>query len=78
MPNVEEFVGDDDYALRWPADLFGEELQRLVDRAGEPDPEWTDEVALLLSQAFVSAAPVEKFRRLASNPLMPSDDDVPF
>ena len=78
MPNVEDFVGDDDYALRWPADVFGEELQRLVDRAGRPDQEWTDEVELLLSQAFVSAAPVEEFRRLVSNPPMPSDDDVPF
>lgn len=78
MPTVEDFVGDDDYALCWPADLFADELQRLLDRARPSDPKWLDEVELLLEQAFASAAPLEEFRRLVSVPSIPSDDDVPF
>jgi hypothetical protein len=68
MATVEELRGDDDYALRWPADLFAEELERLISRATPPDQAWVEDVELLLSQAFASAAPLEEFRRLVSSP----------
>lgn len=78
MQTAEDFAGDDDYALRWPADLFADELRRLVDRARPTDRQWVQEVELLLEQAFVSATPLEEFRRVVSGPPGPSLDDVPF
>lgn len=76
---VDEFTGNDDYALRWPAGIFADELRRLVNRARPADPEWAGEVELLLEQAFVSAVPRDEFRRiLTTTPRPPSDDDVPF
>lgn len=78
MPTGEDFAADDDYALRWPADLFADVLRRLVNGARPTDQEWVEEVELLLREAFASTAPLEEFRRRVSTRLMPSDDDVPF
>lgn len=62
------FAGDSDFALRWPEAVLAEELRRLIvigERDGLDSP-WSDEVELLLQQAFSSAVPAEDFRRVMS------------
>lgn len=81
MPTPDEFAGDVDYELRWPPEIFADELRRLVIRARPSDQAWVDEVALLLEQAFTSSVPMEEFRRIHRKKLTvspPLDDDVPF
>ena len=78
---MSRFVGDPDYALRWPHDIFSEELSRLIRGAerGENDPGWHDEVQLLLTQAFSSQVPADDFRALLPTAVAYDDfGDEPF
>ncbi|MHB1535203.1 MAG: hypothetical protein ACYC1D_11480 [Acidimicrobiales bacterium] len=62
-----KFVGDPDYTLRWPAEVFAEEAERLVVRGAEwgTGPDWAEEVDLLLRQAFTSSVPADDFKQVA-------------
>lgn len=65
MTRRDVFLSEEEFTLRWPAEIVAAELERYVRRAefdGESQ-EWRDEVELLLSQAFASAAPVADFAR---------------
>jgi len=63
------FADDPDYTLRWPPDIFEDELRRLIRRAESEGrgSEWRDEVCLLLRQAFSSTVPFEDFERVVDN-----------
>lgn len=56
---------DPDYTLRWPPELFADEVRHLVEaaRAGTLNDEWEQEVETLLRQAFVGSEPLEEFAR---------------
>ena len=62
------FAENQHYTLRWPPDLFAQEVGRLIQRGAEwgPDGDWSEEVKVLLEQAFESRVPAEDFihRRL--------------
>jgi hypothetical protein len=72
------FVGDADYAVRWPTAVLEQELRRLIDRARQHglDGDWEAEVKLLLSQAFSSSVPAEDFETLLR--AYTGFDDEPF
>ena len=55
-----------DYTLRWPKDLFAQEVELLVRRGDEmgAGSDWQEEVAVLLRQAFVSPIPVDDFEKV--------------
>ena len=77
--DVGRFADDPDFARRWPKDLLAQELRRLV-TVGERDgvtQEWSEEVELLLQQAFSSTLPVDDFRGAVSQPWV-YDDEEPF
>ncbi len=61
---------DEDYVLRWPRDLFQQEVSDLVARRRTMD-NWADRCAFLLSDAFASAAPRDAF--LAANTSVSQD-----
>lgn len=72
------FASDPDFALTWPRDVFADELRRLIavaERDGQ-SAEWTQEVELLLEQAFSSTVPRDDFSRL--NAATWAFDDEPF
>lgn len=78
---MSDFVGDPDYALRWPPAVFADETARLVRRGREfgTGTDWQDEVLLLLRQAFSSVVPRDDFKRaLAAGRDAPSYDEEPF
>jgi hypothetical protein len=64
----------DDYELRWPPQLFADELDRLQGRRpdmlsgllGRSDT-WADDTEWLLTEAFVSTAPADVFNRVKSS-----------
>lgn len=62
---VTDYRHDPEYALRWPADLFREEVLRLVRAARQwgATYDWREEVIVLLRQAFPSDVPVQEFER---------------
>lgn len=73
------FADDPDFARRWPEAVLADELRRLV-TIGERDGldhEWTQEVELLLQQAFSSTVPVDDFRRVMTQQPQAYDDE-PF
>lgn len=78
---MSRFAGDPDYTLRWPRDIFIEELDRLL-RRGETsgrDSDWEEEVAELLRQAFSSPVPANDFRKASSPPAAGFDpNEEPF
>lgn len=74
---------DPDYTLRWPPELFAEEVRHLVvaARSGTLDDEWEEEVATLLRQAFDGSEPLEAFCRQMTTPttrMREYDDEEPF
>jgi hypothetical protein len=73
-----DFVHDPDFCLRWPNDLFADEVRRLIDRARTAGitSEWREEVEQLLRQAFVSSVPVQEFRRAQER--VAYSDEEPF
>lgn len=78
-----DFVGDPDFTLRWPPEVFVEEAERLVRRgtARGAGHDWAEEVDLLLRQAFTSAVPADDFKQIMET-ATPSptygNDDEPF
>jgi hypothetical protein len=62
---VNDYMKDPDYMLRWPPELFTEEIDRLIRRAMNfgLGAEWQEEVELLLRQAFSSPVPAEDFKK---------------
>lgn len=62
------FVGDSDYSLEWPAEIFEGEVRRLIDRGLSfgTDVRWREEVETLLRQAFSSAVPRNDFENAAA------------
>ena len=60
------FAGDPDFAGRWPRDVLVDEIARLVSIGARDglSGEWSQEVELLLEQAFESTVPLEGFRRM--------------
>ncbi len=64
------FAGNQHYTLRWPPDLFAQEIQRLILRGTEfgMAREWVGEVEVLLGQAFESQIPAEDFIGSVKNP----------
>ena len=73
-----DFADDPDFRLRWPNDLFADEVHRLIDRARTAgiSREWQEEVEKLLQQAFASSVPVMEFRR--TRDLRLYSDEEPF
>ena len=55
-----------DYTLRWPQELFAQEVELLVRRGDEmgAGSDWQEEVTLLLRQAFVSPIPADDFEKV--------------
>jgi hypothetical protein len=63
---VSQWSGNPDYTLSWPAEIFEDELRRLIARAEEfADSNLDDEIETLFQQAFSSSTPLEDFRRAA-------------
>lgn len=64
--SVNYFLNNPDYALRWPPELFAEQVRRLYQRgeAWGVDHEWSQEVVVLLKQAFESSVPVADFSQI--------------
>jgi hypothetical protein len=62
----------DDYELRWPPQLFVDEAKRLQDRKSSlhggifSGAGWGPDVEWLLTEAFVSTAPADLFKRVQS------------
>ena len=62
---VEYFMNNPDYSLRWPSELFAEEVKSLYRRGMTvgADYDWEREVVRLLQEAFVSSVPAKDFER---------------
>ena len=73
-----DFAHDPDFRLRWPNDLFANEVRRLIARARTAGitNEWREEVEKLLQQAFASSVPAKEFRR--TRDLGQYSDEEPF
>ena len=61
---------DPEYTLAWPAQIFSDELRRLIDRGERlgTDDNWYAEVETLLQQAFSSPVPSQDFGRVIARP----------
>lgn len=79
---MSEWSSDPDYTLRWPPDVFAEEVRRLIKRAEQnlSGRDWEDEVETLLRQAFGSEVPIEDFRAATAppQPWYSTSDEEPF
>ena len=58
------------YILRWPPELFAQEVERLIRRGAEwgTHRDWVAEVEVLLQQAFESQVPAEHIREIPTVP----------
>lgn len=66
--SAEYFKNNPDYTLRWPPELFVEEVSSLYRRGMTvgADDSWEREVARVLQEAFVSSVPAKDFERQCS------------
>jgi len=79
---VADFANNPDYALRWPPEIFAQELRLLINQATSYgiDDSWFEDVELLLRQAFDSQVPGDDFERVRRLPPTPAYnyDEEPF
>lgn len=78
---MEDLGHDPEYEIRWPREILGAELDRVIAR-GRADgcgAAWQEEVETLLRQAFSSQVPQRDFQeRLNQSSRMVSYDEEPF
>ena len=67
--SLDYFLDNPDYTLRWPSELFADEVRRLLTRAYQfgRTREWDDEIDHLLREAFTSPAMARDFGELLTN-----------